>query len=116
MPNSIFFTINDKRMVNEFTTSSLLRHKIEKSFSFSTLFLKTLKCEKTLFLCSKKNHVNIEKSLTKTKTNQFSLRLLVLVRPNKSMCISFKGRDVMISLIDLKEDLVCFSGWHASQM
>jgi len=32
------------------------------------------------------------------------------------MCINSNSLDIMISLIGLKEDLVCFPSWHASQM
>ena len=64
----------------------------------------------------KKNPCKLEKLSTKIKINRLPLRVLILIGPNKSICINSKGLDIMISLIDLKEDLVCFSSWHASQM
>ena len=50
------------------------------------------------------------------KTKLFLFKLLILVGPNKSMWINSNDLDVMISLIAVKEDLVYFSSWHASQM
>ena len=95
---------------------SLLICKIKKSFSSSSLFLNTWKCEKARSLCSKKKtQVKWEKLSTKIKTKRFSLRPLVLIGPNKSIWINSKGLDV-ISLIVLKEDFVCFPSWHASHI
>ena len=51
----------------------------------------------------------------KQKQNGFHLNF-DLGGPNKFMWINSNGLDVMISLIDFKEDLVCFPSWHASQM
>ena len=104
-------------MANEFTTYITLYAQKSKNLFFNS-FSKNMKMrEKTSSLCSKKKtYVNLEKSSTKTKIKWLSLRLLVLVGPNKSMWINSKGLIVMTSLIVLKKDLVCFSSWHASQM
>ena len=109
------FTISNKGVIYKLATSITSNMYNQKKIQ---LFFEKHKNAKMFHVCvsKKKTHVSLEKSSIRTKTRRFSLRLLVLVRPNKSICINSRDLDIIISLIDLKEDLVCFLSWHASQM
>ena len=109
MLNSLFITISHDELVNELTTFITSYFQNRKTFFFLNSYWKNLKMRKSLiFVFQKENPSETRKTSTKTKTYLLPFKLLVLVGPKRSTWINSNGLVDMMSLIGLKEDMVCF--------